>query len=299
MSNITETTLEIDPSEDWSYAVQSSFSQGHRNGVRVHSLSSDARMLFIYLRSYVGPNSKIPFPGVERICGDLFWNPSTYKKYRRELEEAGYVERVQRRNGGVFRSNGFILKLSPSVKKPSTVKPSAVTPPTVKSPTKMYQSSEEGRPIREADTTGVGSTPGGADSPSQDEPPAAVERPGTKTNVLIEMWKQWYRRFNQKDLTIDSHQKSKLLAFFKAEPTYTSREIMAIALNAWMQAQTDKTEGKEWFWCKERSRLPGDLVNGISSIQQEIGWKRTEGRIQRQFDRAEKWTEDTSMNESA
>ena len=76
------------------------------------SVSSDAKSLFCYLASYAG-NGDTAFPRVELILYHMNWSKTRFYKYRKELEEKGYLEVNQIKEEGKFAHNIYRLKISP------------------------------------------------------------------------------------------------------------------------------------------------------------------------------------------
>ena len=76
------------------------------------SVSSDAKSLFCYLASYAG-NGDTAFPRVELILYHMNWSKTRFYKYRKELEEKGYLEVNQIKEEGKFAHNIYKLKIAP------------------------------------------------------------------------------------------------------------------------------------------------------------------------------------------
>ena len=76
------------------------------------SVSSDAKSLFCYLASYAG-NGDTAFLRVELILYHMNWSKTRFYKYRKELEEKGYLEVTQIKEEGKFAHNIYRLKISP------------------------------------------------------------------------------------------------------------------------------------------------------------------------------------------
>ena len=273
--------------KDWRFAVSAAFVRGttpalRRKGQKVHELSAMARMLYVYLMSFVGPNSPAAFPSLRRIEWDLSLNASTIKKYRRELESAGFLVRKQLYAQGRFGSNRYTLTDGSAVKSSPTVKRSAEKSSGEGSPSKSNhvlkssQMHEVQKPGREK------SVPGGTPPPPPVLlPSAAVARamPEQKTEGLLSEWKTWYAQFYGRPLIMDTNQKRKVVAFFKEYPDVQARELLALALKAWRAAEAASAQEygeKDYWFIINKSKLPGDLVNNISSVTGELGWKLTQ-----------------------
>ncbi|TDM23798.1 DnaD domain protein [Macrococcoides canis] len=68
------------------------------------SIDIEAKALYAYLSSYAG-SSSTAFPGVELICGELNISERRFKKYRKQLEDAGYLTVTRKRTSNGFSNN--------------------------------------------------------------------------------------------------------------------------------------------------------------------------------------------------
>lgn len=75
-------------------------------------LSSDSKCLFAYFAAYAG-NGDTAFPGVSLILYHLGWSKTKFYKYRKELEEKGYLEIYQEKEKGKFSHNVYKLNVMP------------------------------------------------------------------------------------------------------------------------------------------------------------------------------------------
>lgn len=100
-------------------------------------LSSEAKALFAYFAAYAG-NGDTAFPSVKLIMYHLNWSKDKFYKYRKELEEKGYLNIEQIKQKGMFSHNIYRLnaipigntKKSPCPDFPDTVKPDTEKPDT-------------------------------------------------------------------------------------------------------------------------------------------------------------------------
>lgn len=72
-----------------------------------------AKLIYAYLCSYAGGGNQA-FPGVTRICSDLKISKDTFYKYSKQIEEHGYIVKIQGIDEfGCFTNNiyEFVYKL--------------------------------------------------------------------------------------------------------------------------------------------------------------------------------------------
>ena len=77
--------------------------------VRNASLSVEARLLYIILQGYVGPDCEMPFPSLPTLSRHFGKHRETVQKYLKELESAGYIDRVKVKKGSQFQSTRYVL----------------------------------------------------------------------------------------------------------------------------------------------------------------------------------------------
>lgn len=87
---------------EWRFPVENSF-------VRNSSISMEARLLFIILQGYVGPDCAMPFPSLPTLARHCGKHRETVQKYLKELETLGFLERVKVKKGSHFQSTRYVL----------------------------------------------------------------------------------------------------------------------------------------------------------------------------------------------
>jgi len=87
---------------EWRFPVENSF-------VRNASLSVEARLLYIILQGYVGPDCEMPFPSLPTLARHFGKHRETVQKYLKELESSGYIHRVKVKKGSQFQSTRYVL----------------------------------------------------------------------------------------------------------------------------------------------------------------------------------------------
>jgi DNA-binding Lrp family transcriptional regulator len=87
---------------EWRFVIENSF-------VRNASLSVEARLLYIILRGYVGPDCEMPFPSLPTLARHLGKHRETVQKYLKELESSGYLQRVKVKKGSKFQSTRYVI----------------------------------------------------------------------------------------------------------------------------------------------------------------------------------------------
>lgn len=105
----------------WILLPDKHFLRGNNN-----KLSYPARMLYLIIQSFANPEKPRPFPGMDVLCRIMDGASSnTVLKYRRELEEKGWLSTAQRRkHNKQFAHNIYTLLSNPIavLKKPGTAK---------------------------------------------------------------------------------------------------------------------------------------------------------------------------------
>lgn len=76
------------------------------------NLDIEAKALYAYLSAYAG-NDTVAFPGVELICHELKISERRYKKYRKQLEDNGYVKVERKRKDSGFSNNIYTIYHNP------------------------------------------------------------------------------------------------------------------------------------------------------------------------------------------
>jgi hypothetical protein len=107
------------------------------------SLSGGARLVYAILRGYQGRKCNEPFPSLPTLSRKVGRVRKIIQKHLTELEAAGLIERVTRRESGKFCSNGYrILGRSPKGKNVTTVNSS---PKGKNTEGQKHRSEENGR----------------------------------------------------------------------------------------------------------------------------------------------------------
>lgn len=114
---------------EWRFPVENSF-------VRDTAISVEARLLYIIIKGYVGPNCANPFPSLATLSRHMDRHRESVQKYLSELEEEGYLRREHAKVDGKFVSTRYTL-FDHSGKKPLRK-----IPTTEKPATKKYQFKE-------------------------------------------------------------------------------------------------------------------------------------------------------------
>lgn len=104
--------------------------------MRDRTISIKAKALYAYLSSFAGSaEEKSAFPGVQTMISDLKVSKDSFYKYRKELEDSGYITIEQMKNtDGTFYNNIYYIEAVPCPKnqetEPSPKKPDTVNPDT-------------------------------------------------------------------------------------------------------------------------------------------------------------------------
>lgn len=83
-----------------------------KNVFKDENLDIEALALYAYLSAYAGQDN-ISFPGVGLICKDLKISERRYKKYRKQLEDNGYLKVERKRKDSGFSNNIYTIYHSP------------------------------------------------------------------------------------------------------------------------------------------------------------------------------------------
>lgn len=93
-------------------ARRSVLSQGYgiipKKAMRDKRLKPEAKAIYAYLCSFAG-NDKIAYPSVSLMCDELGMGRDRFYKYRSQLEDMGYVEVRQVKDGTRFAKNVYVL----------------------------------------------------------------------------------------------------------------------------------------------------------------------------------------------
>ncbi len=114
--------------------------------------------------------------------------------------------------------------------------------------------------------------------------------------ALMQEWKHWYQRFWKQSQLLDAKQERAVLQFFDMNPEISPKELMAIALKAWRHNVFAKGDGTDYFISVNHSKVISSLVNNLTKLTVEVGWKRDdiEHRIQVEYERAEEHVSQSS-----
>nr|WP_276516892.1 helix-turn-helix domain-containing protein [Staphylococcus petrasii] len=76
------------------------------------NIDIEAKALYSYLSAYAG-SSETAFPGVNLICHELNISDKRFKKYRKQLEDNGYLTVVRERTNNGFSKNIYTIEHNP------------------------------------------------------------------------------------------------------------------------------------------------------------------------------------------
>ena len=76
------------------------------------SISIEAKALYSYLSAYAGAN-ETAFPGVSLICHELNISGKRFQKYRKQLEDNGYLSIKRERTNNGFSKNIYTIEHNP------------------------------------------------------------------------------------------------------------------------------------------------------------------------------------------
>ncbi|MBC3101976.1 helix-turn-helix domain-containing protein [Staphylococcus haemolyticus] len=76
------------------------------------SIDIEAKALYSYLSAYAG-SSETAFPGVNLICHELNISDKRFKKYRKQLEDNGYLSVERERTNNGFSKNIYTIEHNP------------------------------------------------------------------------------------------------------------------------------------------------------------------------------------------
>ena len=88
---------------DWRFQVEASF-------VRDSTLSTEARLLYVIIKSFAGPNCENPFPSLATLSRHMGKHRVTIQKYLNELELNHWIERTRIKDKGKFASTRYALR---------------------------------------------------------------------------------------------------------------------------------------------------------------------------------------------
>lgn len=76
------------------------------------NIDIEAKALYSYLSAYAG-SSETAFPGVNLICHELNISDKRFKKYRKQLEDNGYLSVERERTNNGFSKNIYTIEHNP------------------------------------------------------------------------------------------------------------------------------------------------------------------------------------------
>lgn len=76
------------------------------------NIDIEAKALYSYLSAYAGSN-ETAFPGVSLICHELNISDKRFKKYRKQLEDSGYLSVERERTNNGFSKNIYTIEHNP------------------------------------------------------------------------------------------------------------------------------------------------------------------------------------------
>ncbi|APR61447.1 helix-turn-helix domain-containing protein [Staphylococcus condimenti] len=76
------------------------------------NIDIEAKALYSYLSAYAG-SSEVAFPGVSLICHELNISDKRFKKYRKQLEDNGYLSVKRQRTENGFSKNIYTIEHNP------------------------------------------------------------------------------------------------------------------------------------------------------------------------------------------
>lgn len=80
----------------------------HRNVMRDRNLDVEAKAIYSYISSFAGTSGQA-YPGVSLMCDELNMSERRYKKYRKQLEDRGYLTIERKRTSNGFSKNLYTL----------------------------------------------------------------------------------------------------------------------------------------------------------------------------------------------
>lgn len=80
----------------------------HRNVMRDKEIDIEAKSIYAYISSFAGTSGQA-YPGVSLMCDELNISERRYKKYRKQLEDRGYLTVERKRTTNGFSKNLYTL----------------------------------------------------------------------------------------------------------------------------------------------------------------------------------------------
>lgn len=306
----TPHTAQYKGKKPWRFTVESDFIRG-ADGGNGKRLSAMARMLYLIIQSYVGPNSPVPFPKVTTIAHYMGVGTDTLRRYTAELVEGNWL-RVEQRRGGwnQFGSNSYILLdgepyvENPCTDNPLTAKPCAADPSTADTRTKSTQvkcvpsvkeRNHEVKRRTSSNTVAPSAAPGAAAAPefnlagaTAPAPPGAS--PEAKAEGFIRMFRDWGTTVGL-PVSITPRDTEAVVGFFEDNTDYKPGNLFTIMLAAWMmdpEAMQEGTDRKMYWFCTKKGRRVLTFMKHLTEIQDELGWRGVPDQIKKVQETAHK-----------
>lgn len=304
-------TAEYRGKRPWTFIVTSNFVRSAA-GINGKKLSAPARLLYLIIQSYVGPNSAHPFPKCATIGHYMGVGLDTLRRYTKELIDGGWLVVEQRRGGwNQFGSNSYILlDGEPYVENPCTAQAStadalSADPSTAGIGTKSTQVKvqanskhgphEVGRNTS-SKTVAPSAAPSAAPAASRlssgagaPEPPT-TSTPESKTEHFLRGFKEWGKPAGL-PVSVTGRDREAVLQFFQENEDYKAANLVAIMLAAWLmdpEAVDPNNEDRKRYWfCTKKGRRVFTLMKHLTEIQDELGWRGNEAQIAKVLDGAQ------------
>lgn len=256
------------------------------DGLLHAQMSGLAKFMWICLKSFASKTSPHPFPGRHTVCKMMDIGVNSFKKYRKELELNGWLERMDRRNqNGDYAGNIYTLMVPENCKQEqppgSKIWPPIKWPPkhwaAIDRPRKDYPILNEYQEKRNTTTTRAACA---AESDGGDFLPASrASESGENTEAFraasyfLDRWQwghtKWFgRRYHLKP----GH--SQLAEEVLGELGCKGKHLAAYAFRMWINtAQADHTVEKGYdplFWQIKASRNVQFFLKYIDKIANEM-----------------------------
>jgi hypothetical protein len=308
-------TAEYRGKRPWTFIVTSNFVRS-AEGTNGKKLSAPARLLYLIIQSYVGPNSPHPFPKCETVASYMGVGLDTLRRYTKELIDGGWLIVEQRRGGwNQFCSNSYVLldgnpyEQNPSTAQRVTAEAISAEPITagigtkstqvkvqasVKSRTHEVGRNTSSKTVAPSAPTGGAPAPfttlAGADAPAPPTSTLADATPESKAEAFIQGFKEWGKRAGL-PLGITARDRQVVVEFFQENEDYKPRNLLTIMLGAWLmdpEAIDPSNPDRLRFWfCTKKGRRVFTFMKHLTEIQDELGWRGNEAQITKVLDAAQ------------
>ncbi len=246
---------------DWQTAVPDSLLHSSMTGL--------AKLMWICLKSYASKTSPNPFPGRFTICQMMGIGINTFKKYRRELEVNGWLQRENRRlENGDFGGSVYTIMVSENCKQnpPPGVK---IWPP-INRPVNKWSAKNEPPKItsledhqKEKETTtrrdACASESGSGDLASQRATPSEASQ---GAEVFIKRWCECYQKWFGLPYRPSKKDKSSAEDVFRTFKRARLRDLLYIAFQMWdltREKEDILPEGKDPLWFNFKAQKSVDF----------------------------------------